>query len=150
MPLWIDSKKASRLSTLAGRAERGELTTISEIRNAWEQQIGQRVSRSTVYRLLHRHGWRKLTPVPAIQKRTQPSKLPGSAPSPIRFRRLCPHATQRISGPCARWPKMKAALDASADPGAPGHRQGCVRAPGANMSASLPMSMPPLRQSRAR
>jgi transposase len=56
------------LATLAERAERGELTTIGEIRNAWEQQIGQRVSRSTVYRLLHRHGWRKLTPRPRHPK----------------------------------------------------------------------------------
>jgi transposase len=45
-------------------AERGEIATVAEIQRAFEAQIGQEVDDSTIYRLLHRHGWRKLMPRP--------------------------------------------------------------------------------------
>jgi transposase len=44
------------------RAERGELTTTSEIRQAYEEQIGNSVNPTTIYRLLDRHNWRKIMP----------------------------------------------------------------------------------------
>jgi transposase len=44
------------------RAERGELTTTGEIRQAYEEQIGNSVNPTTIYRLLDRHNWRKLVP----------------------------------------------------------------------------------------
>ena len=44
------------------RAERGELTTVREIQNAYEEQVGNSVHETTIYRLLERHNWRKLLP----------------------------------------------------------------------------------------
>ena len=40
----------------------GEIVEVSQIHQAYEQRLGRPVPNSTVYRLLHRHGWRKLAP----------------------------------------------------------------------------------------
>src|SRR5919109_1351663 len=52
------------LSPFFARAERGELATAGEIKQAFEAQVGHVVPKSTIYRLLDRHGWRKLVPRP--------------------------------------------------------------------------------------
>lgn len=52
------------LAPFFARAERGEIATAAEIQRAFEARIGQEVDDSTIYRLLHRHGWRKLMPRP--------------------------------------------------------------------------------------
>lgn len=46
------------------RAEKGELATTEEIWHAFEARVGHQVDESTIYRLLNRHGWRKLMPRP--------------------------------------------------------------------------------------
>jgi transposase len=50
------------------RGESGELATAGEIKRAFELQVGHEVQESTIYRLLHRHGWRKLVPRPRHPK----------------------------------------------------------------------------------
>jgi len=52
------------LAPFFGRAERGELATTEEIWRAFEARVGHEVDDSTIYRLLARHGWRKLMPRP--------------------------------------------------------------------------------------
>lgn len=42
--------------------ELGRIVEISRVRAAYEQWVGGKVAKSTVYRLLERHGWRKLVP----------------------------------------------------------------------------------------
>jgi transposase len=44
------------------RAERGELTTAQQIKQAFEERVGHEVDESTIHRLLERHQWRKLVP----------------------------------------------------------------------------------------
>jgi transposase len=46
------------------KAIMGEMTTVSEIKEAFEKRIGKTVHKSTIYRLLSRHGWRKVVPRP--------------------------------------------------------------------------------------
>jgi hypothetical protein len=43
-------------------AKKGGILTVSPIRKAYEQAVGHRVPDSTIYRILARHGWRKLAP----------------------------------------------------------------------------------------
>ena len=50
------------LAPFFARAARGEIATRTEIHTALERHLGQAVHQSTVYRLLERHGWRKLVP----------------------------------------------------------------------------------------
>jgi len=52
------------LAPFFGQAERGELATTEEIWRAFEARVGHEVDDSTIYRLLARHGWRKLMPRP--------------------------------------------------------------------------------------
>ena len=40
------------------------MLNIHDLKAAYEKAIGHRTSDSTVYNLLHRHGWRKLMPRP--------------------------------------------------------------------------------------
>lgn len=43
-------------------AEKGELTTVREIHQAYEERIGHQAHETTIYRLLERHNWRKPLP----------------------------------------------------------------------------------------
>ena len=44
------------------RAAKGELVTIREVHEAVCRKSGNKTAPSTTYRMLHRHGWRKVTP----------------------------------------------------------------------------------------
>lgn len=59
----LEQEKAF-LAQLEPKARRGELTTKAEIKQAFEQQVGHQVHKSTIYRLLERHQWHKLKPRP--------------------------------------------------------------------------------------
>jgi transposase len=52
------------LAGFASRAGEGGIGEASVIRLALEQKAGHPVAKSTLYRLLDRHGWRKLAPRP--------------------------------------------------------------------------------------
>jgi transposase len=56
------------LSPFFARAHSGEIATTAEIQQAFEAWIGHEVDESTMYRLLNRHGWRKLMPRPRHPK----------------------------------------------------------------------------------
>jgi transposase len=56
------------LAPFFARAETGEIATAGEIKRTLEAQVGHGVDESTVYRLLNRHGWRKLVPRPVHPK----------------------------------------------------------------------------------
>jgi len=44
------------------QAAGGGILVVPPIRAAFEQRVGRRVQPATVYRLLARHGWRKVAP----------------------------------------------------------------------------------------
>jgi hypothetical protein len=63
------------LARLARTAGAGEMLNIHGLKAAYEKAIGHATLDSTVYNLLHRHGWRKLMPrsfIPSatLQRRT--------------------------------------------------------------------------------
>ena len=57
-------EEAAFLEQFVDAAQTGSITTITLVHQAFEQRVGQEVDSSTIYRLLSRHGWRKLTPRP--------------------------------------------------------------------------------------
>lgn len=80
------------LAPFIEQAHAGALLQVAQVQQAYEQRIGKSVAQSTIYRLLARHGWRKVVPRPrhpkadiAAQgtfKKTAPSGMPrGQAPS---------------------------------------------------------------------
>lgn len=55
-------EEAAILAPFKERAEKGELVEISEIARAYQQAVGHSMSSGQIYRVLHRHGWRKTMP----------------------------------------------------------------------------------------
>ena len=49
-------------------ANNGSMLVANEIKAALEKQLGRTVHKTTVYRLLRRHGWRKIIPRPRHPK----------------------------------------------------------------------------------
>jgi Winged helix-turn helix len=45
-------------------AQRGQILVVTDIKAAYEAKVGRKVPKSTVYRMLERHGWRKIAPRP--------------------------------------------------------------------------------------
>lgn len=56
------------LAPFVQRAHDGGMLTVAEIEQAYRERSGKEVARSTIYRLLERHGWRKVAPRPRHPK----------------------------------------------------------------------------------
>ena len=56
------------------KARSGGVLVVNEVKAAYEEAVGHRVPKSTVYRMLARHGWRKIAPRPRHPK-ADPGKL---------------------------------------------------------------------------
>jgi len=52
------------LGPFISKAVTGQIATATEIKKAFEDRLGRTVAKSTIYRLLKRHGWRKVVPRP--------------------------------------------------------------------------------------
>ena len=65
--LTLEQERAFLLPFFA-RAAAGEIATAAEIQRAFEIQVQRPVHSSTIFRLLKRHGWRKLVPRPVHPK----------------------------------------------------------------------------------
>lgn len=52
------------LEGFLARAEQGGMLEVSQVKRAYEKALGHAVPKSTIYRMLARHGWRKLAPRP--------------------------------------------------------------------------------------
>jgi len=90
---WLSWEEEERfLEARQQAASRGQILTAPQLRAGLEKLTGRRVSLAYVYRLLHRHGWRKLGPrpphpqaQPAVQKRfkkTPPAPPRSDTPAP--------------------------------------------------------------------
>lgn len=44
--------------------EAGNILEVSSIKKALENKLGKKIGKTTVYEMLHRHGWREITPRP--------------------------------------------------------------------------------------
>jgi transposase len=77
------------LSKFMNDAQKGLVLVANEIKETLEKKLGRLVHKTTVYRMLHRHGWRKIVPRPGHPKR---DKAAGDAfkkrASPNRFSTL--------------------------------------------------------------
>ena len=44
------------------KSQTGALAVVGEIKKAYEEKVGKKVAKTTIYRLLDKHGFRKITP----------------------------------------------------------------------------------------
>ncbi len=61
-------EEASWLEGFRQPGQAGGILEVGKIQAAFEEKVGRKVAKSTVYDLLHRHGWRKITPRPRHPK----------------------------------------------------------------------------------
>ena len=59
-----EDAEAELVESLRADAERGELVTARSVRDRFESATGRAAHKTTVYRFLDRHGWRKVVPRP--------------------------------------------------------------------------------------
>lgn len=84
-------QEAELLAPFARRAQAGGMLSVAEIEQAYRQRCGKEVARSTVYRLLERHGWRKLVPRPRHPK--------ADVAAQAAFKKTAPRGTPRGLAP---------------------------------------------------
>ena len=85
------AQEQALLAPFAQRAEAGGMLTVAEIQQAYRQHTGRDVARSTIYRLLERHGWRKVAPRPRHPKADPAAQA--------AFKKAAPHGTPRGLAP---------------------------------------------------
>ena len=56
------SEEDKLLEPFFRQAAEGGVLVANEIKTAYEKQVGHSVPKSTIYRILERHGWRKIAP----------------------------------------------------------------------------------------
>ena len=88
------------LAPFFARAETGEIATAGEIKRAFEAQVGHEVDESTIYRLLNRHGWRKLVPRPVHPKASKEEQEQFKKTLRRRWKQRLQHAHQKTVAPC--------------------------------------------------
>lgn len=67
-------KEEGILVSFFEKAKKGEILVANEVKAAYEEAVGRTVAKSTVYRMLARHGWRKVAPRPRHPK-ADPQKM---------------------------------------------------------------------------
>ena len=84
-------REQALLAPFVKRAEAGGMLNVSEIQRAYEEHAGVQVAPSTVYRLLDRHGWRKVVPRPRHPK--------ADVAAQAAFKKAAPSGTPRGRSP---------------------------------------------------
>jgi len=79
------------LAPFVRRAHDGGMLTVEELRQAYRERVGKDVARSTIYRLLNRHGWRKVVPRPRHPR--------ADVAAQVAFKETSPRGTPRGLAP---------------------------------------------------
>ena len=87
------------LAAFFARAEEGLIATTAEIWRAFETRVGHAVDDSTIYRLLTRHGWRKLMPRPRHPKADPQAQEQFQKNLKRRFKRQSQRGQPKMSDP---------------------------------------------------
>jgi transposase len=90
-------QERSFLQPFFARAEKGEIPTAEQIQQAFEAEVEHAVHISSIYRLLDRHGWRKLVPRPRHSKANPEEQAAFKKPSRKRFKQHSLHESPTMS-----------------------------------------------------
>jgi transposase len=93
-------QERSFLQPFFARVAQGEIATAEEIQRAFEAEVKHEVHISSIYRLLDRHGWRKLVPRPRHPKANPEEQAAFKKTLRKRFKQHWPHAILTTSDPC--------------------------------------------------
>ena len=87
------------LAPFFAQAHNGEIATVAQIQSAFEAKVGHAVDDSTIYRLLARHGWRKLMPRPRHPQADLQTQEQFKKTLQRRFKRQSPRGPSKMSAP---------------------------------------------------
>ena len=62
------SQERKLLKPFLRQEEKSGMLMVSSVKTAYEKELGAKVPASSVYRMLERHGWRKIVPRPSHPK----------------------------------------------------------------------------------
>lgn len=79
--------EAKLLQEVLGEAATGGVLVIPQLRPEFERRLGKPVALSTIYRMLARHGWRKLAPDTAHPQSDPQARADWKKNSPARWRK---------------------------------------------------------------
>ena len=79
------------LAPFVARANAGGMLSVVEIQQAYQERVGKAVAPSTIYRLLDRHGWRKVVSRPRHSK--------ADVAAQAAFKKTAPRGTPRGRAP---------------------------------------------------
>ncbi len=79
-------------------APKGEICVAGRIKHALDELLGHEVYHSTVYRMLHRNGWREIVPRPAHPERKEETREAFKITSRSLQARLWNKETRKILG----------------------------------------------------
>jgi transposase len=72
------AEEASLLGGFEERAQAGQVVEVSEIKAAYVEKVGHPISNGQIYRVLKRHGWRKIKPRSKHPKKATPEVIEAS------------------------------------------------------------------------
>jgi transposase len=82
----LSNEEESRfLAEYEARAQAGQLVEVSEIKAAYQEKVGHTIGGGQIYRVLHRHGWRKVKPRSKHPKKATPEAIEASKKLTIPF-----------------------------------------------------------------
>jgi transposase len=79
---WEQEKQL--IDSFKQKAAKGQIATTKEIQLAYEKLVGFPVHKTTIYRLLERHQWRKIVPRPAHPKSNSQAQEDFKKTLPVR------------------------------------------------------------------
>lgn len=71
-------EEACFLAAYEERAQAGQVVEVSEMEAAYEEKAGHRIGGGQIYRVLKRHGWRKIKPRSRHPKKATPEAIEAS------------------------------------------------------------------------
>ena len=71
-------EEADFLEPYQQRAEKGQILKVGEIEAAYEEKVGHSIGSSQIYRVLQRHGWRKVMPRSRHPKKASEEEIASS------------------------------------------------------------------------
>jgi transposase len=95
------------LQPFVARAARGEMVTAAQIQRAFEEEAKQPVAKSTISRLLKRHGWRQLLPRCRPREAPQGQLVQGNTVSTPQPRKASPPKSQLAQGNTVSTPQPR-------------------------------------------
>jgi transposase len=78
------SEETSFLSGYTEAAEKGQIIEVSEIKRAYEEKVGHTIGGEQIYRVLKRHGWRKVMPRSKHPNKATPEAIDASKKLTLR------------------------------------------------------------------